>query len=256
MRRIARATSPATSGPPRAARVAADPCSQEPTDAASYGGGPKASDVYMRLMTGMPPSAMASYAETADPEDLKAIARYVKTLQIAPEARTPVSPVAWRSALPAKVRGEYLVRAMSCALCHNHYAADGQYNPRAYLAGGVAIRIPGLGTFPTRNITSHPETGLGKWTEDEIVAAVTRGRSPDRRLEAFAMPWVFFSHMTPEDAHDVAAFVKSLPPVSNAVPPRKYDPFWKRIGHRILQLLGFENGRLEYPPGNAGRMAE
>ncbi len=222
------------------------------TDPAAYGGGSAASDVYLRLVTGMPPSPMAAYAETAPPEDLAAIARYVKSLQVSPEARRPVSPEAWRAALPAKVRGEYLTRAMSCALCHNHYDAEGRYNPKAYLAGGVGIRLAGLGVFPTRNLTSHPEDGVGRWSEDQIVKAVTRGVAPDRRLEAFAMPWVFFSHLEAQDARDIAVFLKNLPPIANKIPPRKYDPFWKRLWVRVRQLLGFEYGRLEYPPGNVG----
>lgn len=226
------------------------------SDPAAYAGGSKSSDVYMRVMTGLSGSPMPSFAEAAPAEDLKAIARYVKTLQVAPAERQPVAREVWQAALPAKIRGEYLTRAMSCALCHNHYDADGAYNPRAYLAGGVAIRIPGLGTFPTRNITSHQEMGIGKWTEDQIIAAVIRGVVPDRRLEAFAMPWVFFSYLTDGDARDIAVYLKTLAPISNDVPRRTYDPFWKRLGHRLLQLIGLEHGRLEYPPHNVGRMTE
>jgi mono/diheme cytochrome c family protein len=225
------------------------------TDPDAYGGGAAASDIFLRLMAGMG-DVMPSYAETIPPDEAKKIALYVKSLQVPASARPAPDAGAWRRALPAKARGEYLVRAMSCALCHNYYDARGMYAPDAYLAGGVAIRIPGLGTFPTRNLTSHPEFGLGRWTEDEIVRAVTAGTAPDRRLEAFAMPWVFFSHLEPEDARAIAAYLKTLAPVPNRVPPRRFDPFWKRLLERVRQLLGLAHGRLEYPPGNAGEMAE
>ena len=145
-----------------------------------------------------------------------------------------------------------MVRAMSCALCHNAYDATGEYYTKPYLAGGVAITIPGLGVFPTRNITSHPEQGIGRWSEEEIARVVTTGYAPDRRIEAFSMPWVYFSHLTEADARDVAAYVKSLKAVENAVPKRTYDPIWKRLWTRLRQLTGFEPGRLEYPAGNAG----
>ena len=223
------------------------------TDPMAYGGGPEASDVYMRLRTGIALSPMTDYSQTLDEASARAIAYYVRSLQVAPEARRPVAREAWNAALPSRTRGEYMVRAMSCALCHNFYDATGKYDPDMYLAGGVAIRIPGLGTFPTRNLTSHPKYGLGNWTEDQISTAVTTGRAPTRQLEAFAMPWVFFSHLTSGDARDIAAYVKTLPAIANDVPLRRFDPFWKRLWHRVCQLLGLEKGRLEYPPFNAGR---
>jgi mono/diheme cytochrome c family protein len=223
------------------------------TDPLSYGGGAQISDIYMRLRTGMDLSPMISYADVLDEDQAKAIAFYVKSLQIKSEERQLIKSEEWRTRLSAQTRGEYMVRAMSCALCHNSYDAKGFYNPDLYMAGGVGIHIPGLGTFPTKNITSHPEDGLGDWTQEEIVRAVTTGFTPDRRLEAFAMPWVFFSHLTPEDAMDIAHYVKHLPAKTNRVPDRIYQPMWKRLFIRIRQLLGFEKGRLEYPPGNTGQ---
>jgi hypothetical protein len=148
--------------------------------------------------------------------------------------------------------GEYLVRAMSCALCHNSYDKDGAYYVKPYLAGGVAITLPGTGVFPTRNITSHPADGLGEWTEEEIMRVITTGHAPDRRIEAFSMPWVYFSHLTEEDAKDIAVYVKSLKAIENRVPPRRYYPIWERLWTRMRQLVGLEHGRLEYPPYNVG----
>ena len=58
---IAGATSPATRGPPPDARVAAAPCSQEPTDAASYGVRPAASSDPIRPVSTSPAPAVASH---------------------------------------------------------------------------------------------------------------------------------------------------------------------------------------------------
>lgn len=222
------------------------------TEPLEYGGGNQASDILMRLKTGIPGSTMPVYEGLLQEEELQSIASYVKSLQVPSEDRELISQEAWREALPAKARGEYMVRAMSCSLCHNAYDKSGSYYPDLYLAGGVAITLPGLGVFYTQNLTSHPEDGLHDWTEEEIVKTVMTGYAPDRRLEAFSMPWVFFSHLEPEDAHDIAVYLKSLKPIQNKVPKRKYYPFWKRLYTRIRQLFGLEYGRLEYPPLNQG----
>lgn len=222
------------------------------TDALGYGGGSRASDIYRTLTTGIAGSPMPVFDKILDDETRADVAAYVESLQVAPADRTLVAREAWDHALPSKVRGEYMVRAMSCALCHNSYEASGEYYPKPYLAGGVAITIPGLGVFPTRNITSHPEDGIGRWTEEEIARVVTTGHAPNRRIEAFSMPWVYFSHLTEQDARDIAAYVKSLKPMENVVPVRKYDPIWKRLWTRVRQVTGLEHGRLEYPAFNVG----
>lgn len=222
------------------------------TDALGYGGGSRAADIYRTITTGIAGSPMPIFDKLLDEKARADVAAYVESLQVAPKDRTLVKREVWNRTLTAAVRGEYLVRAMSCALCHNSYDASGAYYTRPYLAGGVAITIPGLGVFPTRNITSHPEDGLGGWTEEQIVKAITTGHAPDRRIEAFSMPWVYFSHLTDQDARDIAAYVKSLAPISNRVPDRRYDPVWKRLWTRIRQLVGLELGRLEYPPFNVG----
>jgi hypothetical protein len=36
------------------------------------------------------------------------------------------------------------------------------------------------GVFITRNLTSDKETGLGRWTEPQIINALRNGRAPDR----------------------------------------------------------------------------
>lgn len=222
------------------------------TDALGYGGGSKAADIYKTITTGIAGSPMPVYGPLLDDATRADVAAYVESLQVEPAKRTLVSREAWSQVLPSKARGEYLVRAMSCALCHNSYDAAGEYYSKPYLAGGVAITIPGLGVFPTRNITSHPQDGLGQWTEEEIMRVVTTGHAPDRRIEAFSMPWVYFSHLTEEDARDVAAYVKSLKAYENRVPVRKYDPIWQRIWTRLKQLVRLEHGRLEYPAFNVG----
>jgi mono/diheme cytochrome c family protein len=117
------------------------------------------------------------------------------------------------------VRGKYLVTIMGCGDCHTAGALLGKPD-MAHMLGGsdVGFDIPGLGVFVGRNLTPDKETGLGNWSEDEIVATLTTGKRPDGRILSPAMPWMNFTALTKEDAHAIAAFLKSLPPVKHAVP--------------------------------------
>ena len=88
-----------------------------------------------------------------------------------------------------------------------------------YLGGSeVGFHIPELGVFHGPNLTPDDETGLGRWSEADIVRAIQTGARPDGRILAPIMPWHAFAEMTKADAMAVAAFLKSLPPVSNKVP--------------------------------------
>jgi mono/diheme cytochrome c family protein len=116
-------------------------------------------------------------------------------------------------------RGAYLVSVAGCGDCHTPGYFLGQPDFARALAGSeVGFEIPGLGTFYGPNLTPDRQTGLGAWTEAEIVAAVTTGVRPDGRILAPAMPWMGYANFTPEDAAAIAAFLKSVPPVSNEVP--------------------------------------
>ncbi len=114
--------------------------------------------------------------------------------------------------------GEYLARIMDCAGCHN----EGSFSPepgKGPLQGGtVGFEVPGLGIFYPPNLTPDPDTGLGTWSEPQIVEAIRAGRRPDGRELAPAMPWRAYSAMSDADAAALAAYLKSLPPVRRQVP--------------------------------------
>ncbi len=74
-----------------------------------------------------------------------------------------------------------------------------------------------MGIFVGPNLTPDKETGLGSWTSQQIVTAVTAGKRPDGRILAPSMPWRGFADLTQQDALAMAAYLKSLPPVSNKV---------------------------------------
>lgn len=111
-------------------------------------------------------------------------------------------------------RGEYLVRDV--AVCGHCHAADPQ-SPDGPLSGGFAFRNWRLGTIRASNLTPDSATGIGAWTEAEIVRAIRTGEDREDEVLAPVMPYRWFHGMSDRDALAIALYLKSLEPVTNAV---------------------------------------
>src|SRR5919206_4449347 len=97
-------------------------------------------------------------------------------------------------------RGEYLVGIMDCTGCHTPGVLLGKPDLSRQLAGSdVGFQIPGLGVFFPPNLTPDPETGLGKWSEKDIIKAVRTGVRPDGRQLAPVMPYHSYGKLTDAD---------------------------------------------------------
>jgi mono/diheme cytochrome c family protein len=115
-------------------------------------------------------------------------------------------------------RGKYLVTFGSCTDCHTPGSFFGKPDMSRFLGGSdVGFAIPGMGVFVGPNLTPDVKTGLGSWTEQQIVAAITTGKIPGGRTLAPVMPWHAYANLTKSDALAIAAYLKSLPPVSHQV---------------------------------------
>lgn len=124
-----------------------------------------------------------------------------------------------RAADPQVERGKYLATIGGCTDCHTPGHFLGHPDMTRFLGGSdVGFGAPGMGVFVGPNLTPDKETGLGKWSAQQIVTAITTGKRPDGRMLAPMMPWRGLSSLTTPDALAIAAFLKSLPPVSNKVP--------------------------------------
>jgi mono/diheme cytochrome c family protein len=116
-------------------------------------------------------------------------------------------------------RGKYLVTIAGCETCHTPGALIGKPDAKRTLAGSeVGFGIPGVGVFVGGNLTPDKETGLGGFTTEQVVAAITKGVMPNGRKLFPVMPWPDYAHLSSQDADAIAAYLKSLPPVKNAVP--------------------------------------
>jgi mono/diheme cytochrome c family protein len=127
------------------------------------------------------------------------------------------APVTAAAADPV-ARGRYLTTVMGCVDCHNT-GSFGPHPEQGHLQGGtIGFEMPGMGIFYPPNLTPHPEAGIGRWSEAEIVTALRTGRRPDGRVLAPIMPWNNYRILDDADAAAIAAYLKSLPPSDHRVP--------------------------------------
>lgn len=111
-------------------------------------------------------------------------------------------------------RGEYLVRSVAnCGHCHAAHPED----PDGPLSGGLAFRNWRLGTVRAANLTADVATGLGAWSESEIVRAIRNGMDRDGRVLAPVMPYAWFSGLSDRDAYAIARYLRTLAPVRRVV---------------------------------------
>ena len=76
-------------------------------------------------------------------------------------------------------RGAYLAAIMDCAGCHTPGALTPAPDVSRPLAGNaIGFEVPGLGVFFPPNLTNDKATGLGDWSDAEIGAAITTGKTP------------------------------------------------------------------------------
>src|SRR5204863_3694916 len=108
-------------------------------------------------------------------------------------------------------RGEYLAMLRGCPACHSP-------DPARPYAGGLESWEPS-GPWRSSNLTPHPATGLGSWTDAQIIAAIRDGLRPDGRVLHPIMPYRSYRRLTDDDASALVAFLRSLAPIDHAVAP-------------------------------------
>lgn len=135
-------------------------------------------------------------------------------------------------------RGAYLFALNGGCGCHQGAAG--------YLAGGDGFDLGPAGKVYAKNITSDPETGIGNWTEQDIVTVFREGKTPDGELLFPVMPYPLLSGMSQQDQYDLAAYIKTVPPVKNAVQERALNvpvpPFTPREQPASAPTEGVERG--------------
>jgi mono/diheme cytochrome c family protein len=178
-------------------------------------------------------------------DDMRDVVAFVKTLRpveqplpenhvgpsYAPPGPLPEVPVPEQAPAPGSPeRGRYLVRVAICQDCHSPRASGGDgagtgldtgYDVRhLFGGGGFAFRWKDGRWLIPPNLTPDPVSGIGGWSEADIVKAIRTGITPEGRQLNPMMPYeVAFHAMTDQDALDIARFLRSLPPIRGGPPP-------------------------------------
>jgi mono/diheme cytochrome c family protein len=181
-----------------------------------------------RLGRPISPQMPFPFYKVLTPGDLEAIVAYLRTVppvrndvpspvykaamrvDLVPNAVKPFSEADLRE--PVK-RGYYLATIAHCMECHGRKQDGTQDYVGSWGKGGYLFTGP-WGTAVVPNITSHPKSGIGSWTDEEIKRTLTHGVSRDGR--PFKQPMArqdYFSRMSAQDLDAIVAWIRTLPPI-------------------------------------------
>jgi len=119
-------------------------------------------------------------------------------------------------------RGTYLMESIvACGNCHTPKTPDGNPIEDMQLAGGFVIEEPGFTAYAP-NITMDPETGIGDWSDADIIRAIRDGVRPDGTLIGPPMPIPWYRGISDLDVEAIVTYLRSVRPVTNTVPKSDY----------------------------------
>jgi mono/diheme cytochrome c family protein len=230
------------------------------TEPWSFRGGRTAADIYMRLKSGINGTPMPSFADSAKDEDLWDVANYVVSLARKPvwemtadQLKAHYARQAGQDAASPVQRGRSLVATMACGHCHTPADREGRALPGLTFAGGMKMRLVVWGEVVSANLTSDNETGLGRYGDDDIKRAFTHGIKRDgSRMLPFPMGWPAYAHLTPQDQDAIVAYLRTLPPVRNQIPPPVRPGVFAYLAAKFQMLLGGKDFPIVIFAGNAG----
>lgn len=127
------------------------------------------------------------------------------------------SPPAWPTDQVA--RGKILLEVMGCVDCHTPMD-KGQLIESKLYAGGNKFSAPEIGTVYSSNITPDPATGIGAYSDDDLMRAFREGKGKDGRM-LWVMPWRALQGTKEEDLRAVIAALRTLKPIASSHPAPK-----------------------------------
>jgi mono/diheme cytochrome c family protein len=178
----------------------------------------------------------------ADKEDIYDIIAYLRSLEPVehdvPESSSafpmsliinvmPMDPEFTTKPAPSDklAYGKYLVTVASCGDCHTPME-QGQPIPGMEFAGGMEFGVQSGGITTSANITPHPETGIGSWTEELFISRFKQYEDSTLYVNQTIvepgqpnteMPWRFYSKMSEEDLGAIFAYLQTVESVDNKI---------------------------------------
>lgn len=118
------------------------------------------------------------------------------------------------SSTPLVERGAAFVAQEGCPGCHQSpVASDG-------ILSGSDVPKGAKKAFP-KNLTPDPETGIGMWSDAQIMGAMRMGTDDQAMALCDVMPR--FSAMTDDEAKAIVAYLRALPAVKRDIPQSACD---------------------------------
>jgi len=118
-------------------------------------------------------------------------------------------------------RGKYVFGATGGCGCHTK--PNDEVN-----SGGRRYDGP-FGTVYSSNITPDRETGIGGWTDEQVITAIRLGRRPNGERLIPVHPYTVFNGMAEEDLRSVVAYLRTVPAVKRPTPAKKIIPLFESV---------------------------
>ena len=143
-------------------------------------------------------------------------------------------------------RGRYLARAGNCGACHTRQSGW-------LFAGGAQFDTP-FGKMYSANITPDPDTGIGKWTNEQFRRSMRQGVDEEGEHLYPVFPYTAFTKITDEDADALFAYLKSQPAVRYEAPKNEMSfPFDQRWLMGIWKAFYFDEGAYRPDPAKSAQ---
>jgi mono/diheme cytochrome c family protein len=188
-------------------------------------------------LAGKPLAVMmaANFFKALLPSDLDVIVAYLRSVPAvrntlpAPLYRAPMRHEAFAEAergfsardMQDKVRrGAYLATIGHCLECHTPMEKGVIQFDTALGAGGRPFMPSFVKGLParwqgavSRNITPHPDKGIGAWSDAEIKRAISQGVGRDGRKLQEPMAFAWYAGIRDEDLDAIVAYLRTLAPL-------------------------------------------
>ena len=176
------------------------------------------------------------YAEM-DPEDVKAIIAYLRTLETIDnevaksEVTFPMNMI--MKTIPEDSKGgkrpsdadtlalgKYLTKVAGCQYCHTPHE-KGKSDDSKTLAGGFKFKFSNGNVVTSPNLTPHEDTGLGLWERDDFIESFKQYQDSSNIVQVgqngfnTVMPWVMYSGMKESDLSAIFTYLQSLKPIEH-----------------------------------------
>ncbi|HEY5633158.1 MAG TPA: c-type cytochrome [Burkholderiaceae bacterium] len=186
-------------------------------------------------LAGVPlaPMMWVAFYKALTPGDLNAVVAYLRSI---PPVRNATALPVYKRSVPREPypdaekgftdadmanpvrRGAYLVTIGHCMECHTPADKGRSLYDSAIGAGGKRYDPANVKGYPAawpgavaKNVTSHPQAGLGKWTDAEIKRAITQGVSRDGRKLQPPMGFFWYESLTEQDQNAIVAWLRTVP---------------------------------------------